>query len=215
MLSQGDRSGDASLFDNVREYIRKVYQKPGNVYLALLHRLDRPVGGLIIFAKTGKAAGRMGKLFKEQQVNKSYLAVVDGPPPNTGYQEHYLKKISPKNVVKVSDRPFEDAQQAKQNFEVLKRTRKFSLLRVEPMTGKPHQIRALLSFEGYPIVGDQKYGSKAPVSDYSIALFSSCISFCHPVKRERMVFRQAPPHSYPWNLFPKRTYLKENPGKGS
>lgn len=201
MPSQGDATGDTSLLDVVREYIRKVYQKPGNVYLALLHRLDRPVGGLMVFAKTGKAAGRMGKLFKEQQVQKEYLAIVEGLPPQNRTLHHYLKKLPGKNIVRASNQPRPDYKEAELSFTLKQQSKELSLLLVKPKTGRSHQIRVQLATEGFPIAGDKKYGSRKSTPDRSLALFSCYLSFQHPVKEMSIEYRINPPRVHYWKDF--------------
>lgn len=188
VLSQSDEQGSESLFDEVKEYIRTTYNKLGNVYLALLHRIDRPVGGVIIFAKTSKAAARMSELFRERKIQKTYFAITEGvPEPLQGQLVHWLIKEKDKNVVKAKNKPQAHAQEAVLNYEVVKVWNGRALVKVEPLTGRPHQIRAQLAKIGCPIVGDIKYagGKTQALSDQSICLFSKQLTFIHPIQKAK------------------------------
>lgn len=202
VLSQSDDKGTRSIFDDVIEYIKIEYQKSGNVYLALLHRIDRPVGGLIIFAKTSKAAARMSELFRDRKIKKTYYAITEAVPHEMkGRLVHWLAKQSDKNMVKVSNKPIKNAQEAILDYQVLKVINNKALLQVNPLTGRPHQIRAQLAKIGCTILGDVKYGKTNFLSDQSILLFSKKLEFIHPVKKEPMVIEAPFPKGQFWDLF--------------
>jgi len=196
MPSQGDISGDESVVDWVKQYIKVTYNKPGNVYLALLHRLDRPVGGVMVLAKTSKAAARMSKQFQKKQIEKVYHAVVLGNPhPQSGELVHYLRKIPGKNITRAYKKEVADSKLARLSYTVLRKGRnKRSLVEVLPITGRQHQIRVQLAKIGCSIVGDVKYGAARFLPDKSIALFAKRITFRHPTTREWTTF-EAPKDS--------------------
>ncbi len=202
VLSQGDEKGTRSIFDDVVEYLRIKYQKSGNVYLALLHRIDRPVGGLIIFAKTSKAAARMSELFRERSIQKTYYAITEAAPTELkGRLTHWLTKQSDKNIVKASNKPSKNAQEAILDYEVIKVINNRALIQVKPLTGRPHQIRVQLAKIGCPIVGDVKYGKTNFMPDQSILLFSKKLEFIHPVKKEPIIIEAPFPKGQIWDLF--------------
>ncbi|MFC4736622.1 RluA family pseudouridine synthase [Bacillus daqingensis] len=199
---QGDESKDTSLFDMVKEDIKVRYQKPGAVYLGLLHRLDRPVGGAILFAKTSKAASRVSDLIRRQQMDKTYLAVVRGiPPERAGTLEHYLWKDRQKNEVYVRKPGTEGAKHALLTYETLAQHNGLALVRIQLLTGRSHQIRVQFAETGCPLYGDQKYGSSVNKPGEQIALWSARIGLTHPVKREPLEVLSSPPKEYPWNQF--------------
>lgn len=179
ILTQADDSGAKCLMDDVKKYLKEKYQKPGNVFLGLLHRLDCNVGGIVLFAKTSKGASRLSEQFRERTVKKQYHAVIEGVLIEKKQTlVHFLKKDSGKNKVEIfnnDDDP--DAKRVELDYEVVKSNGKFSLLKINLHTGKSHQIRAQLSFIGHPIVGDAKYGSKEKLKDDSIALCATSLSF--------------------------------------
>lgn len=186
ILVQGDETGDVSLLDLVKKYLKEKYQKPGNVFLGLIHRLDRPVSGVIIFARTSKAAARLSEQFRSHITQKIYHALVEKmPPQKSATLVHYLKKDAATNTVKTFDQPHPAALRAELNYEVVKTVGKNTLLKIELKTGRPHQIRAQLATIGCPIVGDLKYGAAASRADRSIALKASSLSFNHPITGER------------------------------
>ncbi len=202
VLSQSDEKGTTSIFEEVIDYLRITYQKTGNVYLALLHRIDRPVGGLIIFAKTSKAAARMSELFRERKIQKIYYAITENIPTEMkGRLVHWLTKQSHKNIVKASNKPSKNAQEAVLDYEVIKVINNRALLKVQPLTGRPHQIRVQLAKIGCPIVGDVKYGKTHFTPDQSILLFSKKLEFIHPVKKEKIVIEAPFPKGQIWDLF--------------
>ena len=178
VLVQEDKTGDSSLLDQVKYYLKNKYHKPGKVFLGLVHRLDRPVSGVIIFAKTSKGASRLSEQFREHTVEKIYHALVVGKPTQEkGELTHYLQKNEKNNKVIISSQPFKDAQEARLHYEIINTKEKFSLLKIKLGTGRSHQIRAQLSEMGHPIVGDVKYGAPAPLPDKSLALCATSLTF--------------------------------------
>lgn len=160
MLVQGDATGDVCLMDEVKKYLKETYQKPGNVFLGLLHRLDRPVQGIVLFAKTSKGASRLSEQFREHTIQKIYTAVVSGEPKKSGTLVHWISKDENKNKVEVFDKETRDALRAELSYEVVKSDGKHSLVKITLKTGRPHQIRAQFSHIGHPLVGDTKYGGE-------------------------------------------------------
>ncbi len=159
VLVQADDTGDATLIDEVKYYIKTKYQKPGKVFLGMIHRLDRPVCGIILFAKTSKGASRLGEQFRARTVEKVYHALVQGTPPKTADTlVHYLKKDTNKNIVHVFPTLYPGTLRAELDYEVMESKNGFSLVKIILKTGRPHQIRAQLSYIRCPIVGDAKYG---------------------------------------------------------
>ncbi|MGE5614663.1 MAG: RluA family pseudouridine synthase [Bacillota bacterium] len=212
LLTQGDRTGDENLLDILKEDLKVRYNKPGNVYLGLVHRLDRPVGGVMVFAKTSKAASRLSGQIREGKFGKSYIAVVHGTPRQpSGTLEHYLVKDDRTNTVKVVG-PQEragiktasvpdKAKKASLDYMVKETRENLSLVRIKLHTGRPHQIRVQLAATGNPLYGDQKYGADLNKPGMQLALWSAEISFTHPVSKEPVLFVSIPPDKYPWNLF--------------
>jgi 23S rRNA pseudouridine1911/1915/1917 synthase len=178
ILVQEDKTGDSSLLDQVRYYLKNKYHKPGKVFLGLVHRLDRPVSGVIIFGKTSKGAARLSEQFREHTVEKIYHAVVCGrPTKNTETIVHHIVKDENKNKVKIYDSPTKDSKDAELTYEVIQSNLKYSLLKIQLGTGRSHQIRAQLSTIGHPIVGDVKYGAPEPLPDKSLALCATSLEF--------------------------------------
>jgi len=198
-LSQGDQTGDESLLDAIKELIRIRDKKPGNVFLGLIHRLDRPTSGVLVFAKTTKALSRMNELFKTREVKKIYWAIVEGQSEiKIEKLEHYLRKNSKNNKVTVYSKPTPDSKKAVLEYRVLGNLDNYSLFEVELHTGRSHQIRSQLSFIGYPIKGDLKYGAKRSNPDGGISLHSRMIRFIHPVKKTEITITASPPDDSLW-----------------
>ena len=199
---QGDRTNDHDLLSYLKKDLKIRYQKPGNVYLALVHRLDRPVGGVMVFAKTSKAASRLSDIIRRNAIEKRYLAVVRGQPPkNSGKLEDYLVKNHRKNIVHTAKPNHKDAKRAVMEYEVIGTKKGLSLLSIRLHTGRPHQIRVQLSSRGCPLYGDQKYGSTVNKPGQQIALWSNTLAFEHPTKKEKIEIQSKPPREYPWNLW--------------
>ena len=178
VLAQGDETGEESLLDLVKKYIKEKRKKPGNVFLGLIHRLDRPVSGIIIFAKTSKGASRLSEQFRNHEVEKTYHAVVSGKMDRKkGVIFSHLMKDEDKNKVFVRQSASRDTKESELSYEVVESNNKFSLLKVKPLTGRSHQIRAQLSSVGHPIVGDIKYGAKESLPDNSIMLSATGLIF--------------------------------------
>ena len=200
-LVQGDKTGDHTLTDWARQYIKEKYHKPGEVYLHPVHRLDRPVSGIVTFARTSKASGRLNRLFREDKVHKTYLAVVQNIPVHAeGTLVHWLIKDRSKNLVKACDKERKQAKRAELAYEVLLVQKNQSLLMVRPKTGRPHQIRVQLASMKCPIVGDLRYGKGLPNADKSISLHAFQLSFIHPVRKEPLQLTCAP-NGQNWSAF--------------
>lgn len=201
-IVQGDRTGDMPVSELLKEYIKKRDQKPGNVFLGVVHRLDRPVSGAVIFAKTGKALTRLNRMIKERKIRKIYWAVVKNAPPQPeGHLIHYLKRVEEKNKSFAYDHPVADAQKAELVYEVIGKSDRYYLLKVELLTGRHHQIRTQLAAMGCPIKGDLKYGSERSNPDGSIHLHARQLIFDHPVRQELLNIIADPPDDAIWNHF--------------
>ncbi|WP_163971432.1 RluA family pseudouridine synthase [Oceanobacillus halotolerans] len=199
---QEDITKDPDLLSILKEDIKKRYQKPGNVFLALVHRLDRPVGGAMVFAKTSKAASRLSDSMRRGKFDKSYMAVVRGEPQaEQATLEHYLWKDRSKNKVYAVSPQYKQAKKAKLAYKVVDQTKQFSLLEIQLYTGRPHQIRVQLSETGCPLYGDQKYGQGLNKHGQQIALWANELSFEHPTKKDIITVHSTPPSEYPWEQF--------------
>lgn len=202
MLTQKDETNDMDILTFLKQDLKRRYNKPGNVFLGLVHRLDRPVGGTMVFAKTSKAASRLSDQVRTRQFKKVYLAVVRGVLDNAeGRLENYLIKDSRSNTVRVVESETEGGKMAVLEYRVLGVREGFSLIRVNLHTGRPHQIRVQLSNIGCPIYGDQKYGQSVNKPGQQIALWSNEITFLHPVLKEQVSFNCMPPSIEPWIWF--------------
>lgn len=183
---QGDISGDSSLLELVKAYLKAKYEKPGNVFLGLVHRLDRPVSGVVVFAKTSKAASRLSESFRTRDVEKVYQAWVEGSVKGQGQLKHFLKSEEGRPV-EVRANSFEGAKEAILNYRVLETGSEKSLLEITLLTGRKHQIRAQLGIIGHAILGDKKYGSKFKFREGEIALTAVRLKFPHPTKEESIL----------------------------
>ena len=195
---QEDSSKDIDLLTLIKNYLKDKYNKPGNVYLGLVHRLDRPVGGIMVFAKTSKAASRLSEEVRTNKINKTYYAVVHGKANNKGHFEDYLYKDNKTNTSYVVDKT--KGKLAIFYYELIEYKDNLSLDRINLITGRSHQIRVQFSSRGYPLVGDQRY-NKNPIKNVSIALFAKKLEFIHPTKKEYLSFEINLPDRYPFNIF--------------
>jgi len=201
-LVQGDGTGDEPLDDKVRAYIREKYNKPGEVFLGVVHRLDRPVSGCVVYARTSKALSRLSELFRTRDVRKTYWAIVsDRPPAEEGTLSSYLKKNEPQNKSYVYNTEVKGSKLAELSYRVMARSEKYYLVEVDLQTGRHHQIRAQLAAAGCPIKGDLKYGSKRSNEGGGISLHSRRVSFVHPVKKEEISVEAPLPDDRIWKLF--------------
>ena len=197
--SQGDKTGNEDMLTIIKEYIKEKYNKPGNVYLGLVHRLDRPVGGVMVFAKTSKAAGRLSEQVRNKTFQKEYLVIVDGKLENNkGTLENYLLKNEKNNISKVVTENTKNAKYAKLDYEVLKYNEEINLsvLKILLHTGRHHQIRVQFSNIGHSICGDQKYGTRG--RGKQISLWAYKLTIEHPITKEEMSFKDLPEEIGPW-----------------
>jgi len=196
MLVQGDKTGDPTLLERARSYIKQEFNKPGNVYLGLVHRLDRPVSGVVVLARTSKAAGRLSRQIRNKEIEKRYWALVEGNPPQQNrlvddiQREGATSKIVEKGTGKT----------AEMRYQRLMHSKGISLLEVDLVTGRHHQIRLQLANMGFPIIGDFRYGSKLKFPNRSIALHARSIQLLHPVQLKKVLF-EAEPADY-WPFYP-------------
>jgi 23S rRNA pseudouridine1911/1915/1917 synthase len=201
-LVQGDGTGDESLDNIVRSYIKEKYKKPGDVFLGVVHRLDRPVSGCVVYARTSKALSRLSELFRTREVKKTYWAIVtDRPPAEEGVLSNWLKKNEKQNKSYVYDKEVKGSKLAELSYTVLARSEKYYLLEVDLQTGRHHQIRAQLAAAKCPIKGDLKYGAPRSNEGGGISLHSRKITFMHPVKNEEITVTAPLPEDRIWKLF--------------
>ncbi len=199
--SQSDKTNDIDMLTICKKYIKEKYNKPGNVYLGLVHRLDRPVGGIMIFAKTSKSASRLSNQVREKTFKKKYLTVVDGKLKNkTGLLEDYLYKNERNNISKVVNKDKKNAKYAKLEYEEITydEVKDLSLLLINLYTGRHHQIRVQLSNFGHSIFGDQKYGTRG--KGKQIALWAYELEIEHPITKEKMIFKDLPESKGTWSI---------------
>ncbi|MDO4190206.1 MAG: RluA family pseudouridine synthase [Bacteroidales bacterium] len=203
-LVQGDRTGDVTLPDRVKQYLKDAYAKAGNVFLGVTHRLDRPVSGAVAFAKTSKALARMNTMFAEHQVEKIYWAIVCGcPKEEEGTLEHYLVRDGQKNKSFAHDKMVKDAKRAVLHYRTLAKGDRYTLLEVRLETGRHHQIRCQLATIGCPIKGDLKYGSPRSNPDGGIDLHARSLRFIHPVSKKEIYITAPVPNSNLWQVLTK------------
>ena len=202
VLVQGDATGDKPLVDYAKDYIKERYNKPGAVFLGVVHRLDRPVSGLVVFARTSKALERMNKIFKDRKVQKTYWAITKQKTrPEAGKLTHWLIKDSERNTTRAFDEAIDGAKKAELNYRYMGTLNRHHLIEVKPITGRPHQIRVQLATLGCPIRGDIKYGFKQPNPDGSIHLHARKLYFNHPVKKEPLELIAGVPATEFWEQF--------------
>lgn len=197
-IVQGDKTGDQTLAEKVGAFLKHKYNKPGNVFVGVVHRLDRPVSGVIVFAKTSKALTRMNELFKTRNVTKTYWAISENVPVKLeDTLVHYLVKDEKKNKTTPHHKEVTNSKRAELKYKLLSKN-KVSLIEVEPLTGRPHQIRVQLAAIKCPIKGDVKYGAKTPNPDLSICLHARKLVFTHPVSKELISIEAPLPNKDFW-----------------
>jgi 23S rRNA pseudouridine1911/1915/1917 synthase len=201
-LSQGDKTEDISLDTEVKQYIKDKYKKPGDVFLGVVHRLDRPVSGVLLFARTSKALARLNEMFREKEVSKIYWAIIkDRPPEEEGTLRHFLKKNEVQNKSYVYDTEVKGSKEATLTYKLLARADKYYLLEVELHSGRHHQIRAQLAKVGCAIKGDLKYGFPRSNENGSISLLARKIEFIHPVTKVKISIVAPVPKGDIWSVF--------------
>lgn len=202
-IVQGDKTGDTPLVDIVRQYIKEKYAKPGNVFCGVVHRLDRPVAGLVVFAKTSKALARLNEMFRLGQVKKTYWAISrNRPNPTQGSLTHYITSVERTNKSTAHTAPVMGSKEARLHYRLISSSDRYFLIEVELKTGRKHQIRVQLAAIGCPIRGDLKYGDKRSNPDGSISLMARRIEFIHPVSKKPIVVEAPLPAADPlWSKF--------------
>lgn len=205
LLTQGDSSGKPALNELLKQYLKEAYGKPGNAFVGIVHRLDQPVGGVMVFAKTSKAAGRLSEQVRSRSFRKGYLAVVEGElPSGPRTLVHFLRKDKRRNVVSVVPPDAPDAKRAELRMEPVASRRGCTLVRIDLKTGRPHQIRVQMAKEGFPLLGDRKYGDGTWGSEVDLALWAHALAVNHPTLKTPLTFVGAPPmNRSPWCLFPE------------
>ena len=199
-IVQGDKTGDKPLSEVVKEYIKEKYNKPGEVFLGVVHRLDRPTSGIIIFARTSKALERLNKMLRDRVISKTYWAIIKNNPKKVkDTLIHFLKKNPKNNKSTVFTKKTEGSKKAILHFTIKKKLDNYSLLEIDLETGRHHQIRAQLSFIGSPIKGDLKYGASRSNKDGSIHLHARTINFTHPVSKKTITIIAPVPNEVIWN----------------
>ena len=201
-LVQGDETGDRTLADDVKAYLKEKYNKPGNVFLGIPHRLDRPTSGIVVYCKTDKALSRMTALFRTSDIKKTYWAIVDkAPERKEGELVHYITRSADSNKSIASAKERKGAKIAKLSYRLLASSDNYHLLEIDLHTGRHHQIRAQLAAMGMHIKGDLKYGAARSNPDGGISLHARRVSFIHPIKKEKLTIIAPPPHSTLWDYF--------------
>ena len=198
-IVQGDKTGDTPLSETVKAYLKAKYNKPGNVFLGVVHRLDRPVSGLVIFARTSKALSRLNDMFRNGEVHKTYWALTQGCPPcEEGTLTHWLRRNEQQNKSYATDHEVAGAKKAVLKYRVIGHSDRYTLLEIHLLTGRHHQIRCQLAKIGCPIRGDLKYGARRSNADGSISLLSRKVEFIHPVSRQPVSAEAPLPHEKIW-----------------
>jgi len=208
-IVHGDKTGDTPLSEIIKQWLKEKYNKPGNVFAGVIHRLDRPVSGLVVFAKTGKALERMNDLFRRGEVKKTYWAIVKVRPPQTEAElVHYLVRNEKQNKSYAYDNEKQGSQKAILSYKLIAQSEKYFLLEIDLKTGRHHQIRCQLAKIGCPVKGDLKYGFDRSNKDGGISLHSRKISFIHPVSKEPLSITAPVPEEKLWKEFEK---IRKNP----
>lgn len=211
-IVQVDKSGDHSLEDALKGFIKERDQKRGNVFLGVTHRIDRPASGTLLFAKTGKALARCNDLFRDQEIQKTYWAItIHQPNPEHAQLHHYLVRNQKLNKSFIYANPTPNAKEALLNYRTIGKSDRFHFIEVELITGRHHQIRAQMAAIGCPIKGDLKYGAPRSNPDSGISLHARSLSFIHPVKKERIEVVAPVPEDVLWNLFVTLQHQKGTP----
>lgn len=205
-ITQGDKTGDETLPDKVKSWLKVKYDKPGNVFCGVIHRLDRPTSGIVLLAKTSKGLSRMNAMFQKKQVQKTYWAIVENKPStDSGSLSDYLKKNDKQNKSYVVKKDTPEAKHAELDFKLIASSDRYHLLEINPRTGRHHQIRTQLSHLGSVIKGDLKYGAKRSNGDGSISLHARKIQFTHPVSQESISITAPVPKDNLWKWFEKES----------
>ena len=198
LLVQADQTGDVSLLELAKIWLKKRYQKPGRVFLGIVHRLDRPVAGVILFARTSKAAARLSEQFRTGRVEKQYMAVVEGIVKEPSAQlVHQLERI-PGQSSRIVEKPTKNSRQVRLSYRIIDTHRSKSLVKIDLETGRHHQIRAQMAYLGHPVVGDLRYGAPAPLPEKQIALCATRLAVWHPTRKDRLAFQSPCPRGWPW-----------------
>lgn len=207
---QPGKDGDEALEFLAKKYLKEKYQKPGNVFLGVSHRIDRPVSGIVILAKTSKALARINEMFKNRTVEKTYWAVVENPPPDAeGYLLHWLKKDEKINKSRAYDKELPGSLRSELHYKLISKSEHYYLLEVCPATGRHHQIRVQLSAIGCPIKGDIKYGARRTNPNGNIHLHARAVSFLHPVRKQKVTITAPVPDDPLWQYFEKTSPAAE------
>ncbi len=207
-IVQGDKTGDTPLSDMVKDYIKEKYHKPGAVFLGVVHRLDRPVRGLVIFARTSKALARLNDMFRKGEVHKTYWALVQNAPQQTeGTLEHWLVRNEKQNKSYAYDHEVPNSKKAILKYRLIGQSERYYLLEVQLLTGRHHQIRCQLASMGCPIKGDLKYGARRSNPDGSISLLARRIEFVHPVSKETICLEAPLPDDTLWQEIEREPYI--------
>jgi 23S rRNA pseudouridine1911/1915/1917 synthase len=202
MLVQGDKTGDETLGDVVKKYIKAKYDKAGEVFLGVVHRIDRPVSGVVLYARTTKALTRLNEMFQKREIQKTYWAIVQNrPPKESDLLVNWLKKNEAKNMSSVYSPDTTGALKCELEYKLIAESENYYLLEINPHTGRHHQIRVQLSTIGCVIKGDLKYGAKRSNKDGSICLHARSVQFIHPVKKEPIVITAPVPEDNLWKAF--------------
>lgn len=208
-IVQGDKTGDLPMGEDIKKFLKEKYDKPGNVFCGVIHRIDRPVSGVVLFAKTSKGLSRMNEKFSTRDVKKTYWAIVKNKPQKEeGELIHYLTKDEKKNKSFAREKETKEAKLSKLHYKILAKGDHYFLLEIDPQTGRHHQIRAQLSAMGCPIKGDLKYGAERSNPDGSISLHARKLEFIHPINETKIVITAPVPDDKLWRIFEETVLQK-------
>lgn len=209
-IVQGDKTGDIPMSEDIKAFLKEKYEKPGNVFCGVIHRIDRPVTGVVLFAKTSKGLSRMNEKFSTRDVKKTYWAIVkNAPPQSEGELVHYLVKDEKKNKTKAHSKEVSGSKLSKLTYKIIAQSDRYYLLEIDPQTGRHHQIRAQLSAMGCPIKGDLKYGSERSNPDGSICLHARKLTFIHPINDTKIEIIAKVPNENLWEAFEKMVHERK------